>query len=430
MPKAITEGEVRSCIEDDKEYELIKYNGIGNKTKHTVKHSCGYQYSVDYAHFKRGQRCPDCFGNRATTITKEEIEQHLFNEGYKLLKYNGKGIGTIHEFEHILCGHKYPSDYNRFKNGGYRCQKCAGNLPITKEQIEQHLSEEGYKLLRYDGIGNQTKHIIEHIQCGFQYSVCYSNFKRYSGCPNCAGKAVITKERIELYLLEEGYRLIQYNGRGNRTKHIAEHMLCGYNYPVTWSTFWRGERCPDCFGSHVIPKEIVKNCFEEEREYKLIKYNGIGNQTKHIVEHIQCGLQYPVDYNHFKHRNQRCPNCSKSRTENLCRKTFESLFPNYKFPNSRPNFLQGLELDGYCSELHLAFEYNGIQHYEVVDFFPDSQEQLKERQEHDRRKLELCAQQGINVCVIPYMYDCYEPKKLDAFIKVWVFGLDLPLHQI
>jgi hypothetical protein len=41
------------------------------------------------------------------------------------------------------------------------------------------------------------------------------------------------------------------------------------------------------------------------------------------------------------------------------------------------------------------------------------------------RKIELCEQNNIKLCVIPYTYNFKNPKLLEAFIKCWIFGLDV-----
>jgi hypothetical protein len=53
------------------------------------------------------------------------------------------------------------------------------------------------------------------------------------------------------------------------------------------------------------------------------------------------------------------------KNEILCREIFEKLLPGHKFPKANPSFLRGLELDGYCKELGIAFEYNGSHHFKV-----------------------------------------------------------------
>jgi hypothetical protein len=297
---------------------------------------------------------------------------------------------------------------------GKMCKK------IIEQDIRNYLQKFGYELIEYvNGNNGKVKQLIKHLECGYSYPVRFNDFKSGRRCPSCSGKARITGEHMKDYFLKFGYELLRHE-EGIKKHQIIKHLECGYEYPVTFDNFKnKGTRCPNCYGNRKTTKQDISD-YLQQFGYELIVYvDGNIAIVKQIVKHVECGYIFPVRFDHFKNSKSRCPNCSKFRTENLCREIFESLFQNYKFPNTRPDFLHGLELDGYCPELCLAFEYNGIQHYEVVDFFPDSQEQLEKRQEHDRRKLELCSQQGINVCVIPYTYDCYEPKKLEAFIRTW-----------
>ena len=71
----------------------------------------------------------------------------------------------------------------------------------------------------------------------------------------------------------------------------------------------------------------------------------------------------------------------------------EQLF-NKKFPRSYPEWLinynyQKMELDGYCSEIKLGFEYNGPQHYKT-GFFYSTKKNLFKRIDDDKEKLRLC----------------------------------------
>jgi hypothetical protein len=132
---------------------------------------------------------------------------------------------------------------------------------------------------------------------------------------------------------------------------------------------------------------------------------------------------YPVCFSSFR-GGRRCPNC-KFKSEKLSREIFERLV-GHKFPKRRPNFLQGLEFDGYCSELGIAFEYNGLQHYEICNVVRyDSEERLDKRKENDKLKAELCEKNGIKLCVIPYTYNCYDQIKLEEFIRCWILEIGL-----
>ncbi len=108
----------------------------------------------------------------------------------------------------------------------------------------------------------------------------------------------------------------------------------------------------------------------------------------------------------FKHpkRNKK----SYFKREEKCRAILERL-TGKKFVKVRPewlkypNTLRKLELDGYCRELGIAFEYNGAQHY---NFNPgwahktrsDFANQLK----RDSWKKNRCKKLGICLIEIPY----------------------------
>ena len=139
--------------------------------------------------------------------------------------------------------------------------------------------------------------------------------------------------------------------------------------------------------------------------------------TNHLIEH-SCGYQWENCYHHFT-RKHGCPNCSSFRTEKLCREIFENIF-KHKFPKYRPEWLEGLELDGYCEKLRMGFEYNWKQHYEIVQsFYNDIPGKFAERQEHDIRKKRICQERGIILCVIPYTLDYRNPEGIERFIKCW-----------
>ena len=97
-----------------------------------------------------------------------------------------------------------------------------------------------------------------------------------------------------------------------------------------------------------------------------------------------------------------CPYCSnKHYKEQICRIMFEKLF-NRLFIKSRLKILQGLELDGYCEKLNIAFEYNGYQHYENGHFKSHIDNELMNIKKRDKLKIRLCKKNNIKLIIIPY----------------------------
>ena len=62
-----------------------------------------------------------------------------------------------------------------------------------------------------------------------------------------------------------------------------------------------------------------------------------------------------------------------------------------------------MELDGYAMSLGLAFEYQGYQHFKPVPFIDSNLKKLKQRQQDDERKRQLCLQNGVTLLEISYL---------------------------
>lgn len=74
-----------------------------------------------------------------------------------------------------------------------------------------------------------------------------------------------------------------------------------------------------------------------------------------------------------------------------------------KFVSVRPDWLRGekganLEIDGWCEELNLGFEYNGLQHLKPGQFGMTA-EQFSDQRGRDRFKYAIFLQRGVR-CII------------------------------
>lgn len=97
-----------------------------------------------------------------------------------------------------------------------------------------------------------------------------------------------------------------------------------------------------------------------------------------------------------------------NKHEELCRSIFEKLL-NKKFPSVRPSFLKNpvtganLELDGYCEELKIAFEYDGEQHSKYnPHFHRNGPKEFVYQVKKDDYKTKKCKLEGITLIRIPH----------------------------
>ena len=100
--------------------------------------------------------------------------------------------------------------------------------------------------------------------------------------------------------------------------------------------------------------------------------------------------------------------------EERCRAIFERLLNQKRvgehllFKKVRPSWLINhetgfcLELDGYCKQLKLAFEYDGIQHHVYPNPFHKSKEEFNRQRKRDEMKDRKCKRHGTTLIRIKY----------------------------
>ncbi len=80
------------------------------------------------------------------------------------------------------------------------------------------------------------------------------------------------------------------------------------------------------------------------------------------------------------------------------------------------------ELDFYIPSLNLAFELNGIFHYEPIF----GQEKLKQIENNDERKIQACLERGIELCIVDSSnLKRFTEKKAEFFLDIFTKIINL-----
>lgn len=162
------------------------------------------------------------------------------------------------------------------------------------------------------------------------------------------------------------------------------------------------------------------------------------NNKQQIVKCAQCGKEVHRSLNHIKNNTNTF--CSKScrgiymaahktygyrrsKLELWVETQLQLLYPNLKILYNNRDAIK-YELDVYIPELHLAFEINGIFHYEPIY----GTESLSKIQANDIKKFKLCAENNIGLCVINTHRRNYEKHNME-YLGVIVDIIDKNLRH-
>ncbi len=308
-----------------------------------------------------------------------------------------------------------------------RREKTQKRVKITLEDCKQFAIGKNGKCLSIEYKNNKTKmkwKCSENHEWEARFHDIKNGKDQGTWCPTCGNLKKGLSRRLTIEDCKEF--AISKNGKCISTeyKNIDTNMRwkCSKNHE--WSTRFdkiknKGTWCPQCGIKKTADAQrlTIAECkeFAISKNGKCISTEYKNNKTK-MKWKCSEDHEWGATFHDIKNGGRWCPQCSSGRSEQLCREIFEEHF-QAKFPNVRPDFLEGLELDGYNEELNTAFEYNGRQHYQYNEHFHRGDPEIFEAQkERDRKKYQICAERDIKLIIIPYQYDCRHPEQLKQFI--------------
>jgi len=203
----------------------------------------------------------------------------------------------------------------------------------------------------------------------------------------------------------------------------------GHRWTTTYSNIYHSNHwCSVCSGNKKHDIEYARNV--------ATKRGGVLISTVYVNSNEQ--LEWKCQFNHIFCRTlskvvsgRWCQMCGQGMnvSEEICRVYFETLL-GYKFPKIRPDWLKyksNLELDGYCAELNLAFEHNGRQHNEKVNYFNFDDEKLTAIMQRDAFKIKKCKEQNVRLIIVPELFHTLKLSDLKQFIIDQCSNIHIPI---
>lgn len=342
---------------------------------------------------------------------KESIEVHGYRYDYSLVNYknNKTKVSLICEDHGVF--NQIPKDHLN----GSNCPKCAKGSYDSSEFIKKitdvHKNRYDYTNTIYKGSKEKISFICK--SCNNEIEMLPNNHLNGQGCKKCKLKKSLTYDKDRFIKISKdkhgdkyNYDNINYINSKTKVKILCE--LHGY-FLQEPSSHMRGNGCKECASNKY--KDLYRKTQEKfiedsirvhgnEYSYSMIEYVN----SKNNVE-IKCrkhGSFNQLPHNHLS--GSGCPICKSSKGEKkiynfLSEKGF--VFSRQKkFENCTHN-KNDLFFDFYLPEYNICIEYDGVQHFEPIDYF-GGYGRFIERRNRDIIKNEYCKSNGINLIRIPY----------------------------
>ena len=221
-----------------------------------------------------GKGCPECA--RAKKGSYRKLSSEIVNE-----RLEGRGITLNGEYVNsqtkalFKCdkGHSWKAVPNSVM-AGKGCPECAGNAPLTKEIINERISDRGITLIgEYSGA-----HVNTDFQCqeGHIWSARPGNILQGKNCPHCDGQFPLSKEIVNERVADRGIVML---GEYVSTQTAAQFKCKeGHIWETLPNSVLSGTSCPFCAGNLPLTKEIVNERIAHRGIVLLDEYTN--NTTK------------------------------------------------------------------------------------------------------------------------------------------------------
>jgi hypothetical protein len=320
------------------------------------------------------------------------------SRGGKCLTEKYTNTDTKMEWE-CVKGHRWFAKLNHVKDSGSWCPNCSRRKPSLIENARAHAIKKGGECFSEEF---ETTHAKLQWRCakGHTWESTYRNTVYLDcWCATCAGHHNNSLELAKSTALARGGICLSAR-YANSTTLMEWQCAEGHRWRAALNNIKNGGRwCPVCAGHYDHLPNLQKKaamlggkCLASRYESAKIK----------VPWECAMGHRWEASSDSVLNGGRWCP-CCPYKSENEIRGIFEEAtgLPFQKTRGILPN--ARLELDGYCEKWRIAFEYQGIQHYEYTPHFHrNGLSDLAAQQQRDRQKEELCDEAWIALVIVPY----------------------------
>jgi len=380
---------------------------------------------------------------RAYEYSIEDLKQYASSKGGECVSNEYCGCNEEYLWR-CSCGNEWITRWRTVKRGAWcpECAKLRMSTAVFKYSIDDlnvYAESKGGRCVSnyYSGYDNDY---LWECKCGNRWKATWHNVLGHdSWCPKCSTRKVSIGNRC--YCIEDLRRYAgDLGGFCFSKEYISgthKYRWCcefGHEWVASWhNILYNNTWCRKC-SMDKFKKVNFKYCIGDLKEHAT----SLGGECLSDV-YCTCENKYrwACKYGHtwdarwsdVLNNGSLCPYCRfDSLGESVTRDIFEKIF-GVSFNRSRPSWLVSssgnrLELDGYNYDLGIAFEYNGIQHYEPVKFF-GGEDAYRRRIGRDVEKVSICKCNGVELIVL----ECVLPDDIFSIVceKLVLAGYNIPI---
>ncbi|MDC1342437.1 DUF723 domain-containing protein [Flavobacteriaceae bacterium] len=301
------------------------------------------------------------------------------------------------------------------------CPKCGLIRKGLKKRISTNEFIKRSKIIHGDNYDySKTEYVTSDkqvtITCKEHGDFEQSPFSHLNGigCGVCSGRAIYNTDQAKQKIREVHGDKIDLSKFVYINKDYKSTLICSIHgeWETSYGSLVNSESgCPKCglitIGekSKITKDEWLERCkitHGDFYDYSHTNYDG-------FLEKVNIICPKHGEFSQTAREHQRgsgCPNCSLSRGE----KYILNFLEEKKIPYETQKKFSGLKkiislrFDFYLPNQNCVIEYNGIQHYKLIEFF-GGEEALKNTQESDKLKEQFCRDNNIVFHVIKYDED-------------------------
>lgn len=329
---------------------------------------------------------------------------------YSLVDYKNKNTKVK-----IICDHhgifeQSPANHTNQKQG---CPKCSGvKRSNTKEFILKsksiHSDKYDYSLVDY--INNRVKVKIICKNHGI-FEQKPNNHLQGQDCPKCVNNNIksnteeFIKKSIDRFGNIYDYSLVDYKSIDTKIKLVCPHH--GVFEQTPQNHLNQKIPCKKCDSENrILDKKILISQLKEIHNnfYDYSKLDYKGRNRKSIIVCPKHGEFQQTMHSHIL--GSGCKKCRQSKGEKIISRILEELNLEFKIEHKFDGcvYLKKLKFDFYIPSHNLCIEFQGLQHYKIIEFF-GGEEYFKEINKRDEIKKNYCKENNIKLITIKYNID-------------------------